>query len=282
MLPLLVAAVLPAVYWDRDPEPLKRAGIERMYRPGDELPRVEKVPPPRVQYRMDVASATRIPWIDSNGWRFARNPGRVYWYDAPARSGALAAAEAFSYGVDAIIHLDASDAEPFARMIAFLKRIDAPALPPMADVAVLDDGSSAAGEILNLLSRHNLLFTSAPDSKCAVTIDLRQNRQDPIRVVRDARAQVTDSKRLLRLFGSDVVLGHVNGDGRRMRVHLLNYSGRKIAGLRVRVHGEWRDPRPALFGAENNLLPDFSHQDGGTEFTIPEINTSAVIDLSAE
>lgn len=282
MLPLLVAAILPGVYWDGDPEPLKRGGVERIYRRGDELPKVEKAAPPRVQYRMDVASATRIPWIDANGWRFVRRPKQVYWYDAPPGSGALAAAEAFSYGVDAIIHLEAADAEPFARMIAFLKRIEAPALPLMADVAVLDDGSSAAGEILNLLSRHNLLFTAAPDSKCAVSIDLRRNRQDPIRVVRDARARITDPKRLLRLFGSDVVLGHVNGDARRMRVHLLNYSGGKVAGLRVRVRGKWRDPKPALSGSESASLPDFSQQDDGTEFTIQDLGAYAVVDLSAE
>jgi len=36
---------------------------------------------PRVAGRADVASATRRPWIDSNGWRFVRQPTGKFYYD---------------------------------------------------------------------------------------------------------------------------------------------------------------------------------------------------------
>lgn len=65
-----------------------------------------KLEVPKVEYRINEASASRSPWIDANGWQILRAPARRYYYDVPAASVALAAAEAFTYGAKADIHTD--------------------------------------------------------------------------------------------------------------------------------------------------------------------------------
>ena len=64
---------------------------------------------------MDVASATRVPWVDANGWRFEREPARAYFYDAPAGSAALAAAEALPMASKPAIRAAPEDFAAFAR-----------------------------------------------------------------------------------------------------------------------------------------------------------------------
>ena len=47
-----------------------------------------KLPPPRVQYRADEASASTTPWIDANGWQILRTPGKHFftmWPPMPRR-----------------------------------------------------------------------------------------------------------------------------------------------------------------------------------------------------
>jgi hypothetical protein len=74
----------------------------RIQRPRDkpqDLERREKLLVPRVGGRADVASATRRPWIDSNGWRFVRKPSRKFFCDLSEKGGGqavLAIAEAFA------------------------------------------------------------------------------------------------------------------------------------------------------------------------------------------
>src|ERR1700687_2359763 len=79
--------------------------------------------PPRVQYRINEASATRSPWIDANGWRIIRRPGKSFFYQVSGDTSALAAAEAFSYGTDALISTDASGSKAAERMLDFLRKI---------------------------------------------------------------------------------------------------------------------------------------------------------------
>jgi hypothetical protein len=169
-----LAVLLPTLFWDRPIDTadlLRKAGVERLYVPAgqeqawrkagfaatafDRAHAVQAVAP-AVEYHMDVSSATRVPWVDANGWRFDREPGRSYFYDAPAGSAALAAAEAFAYGVDAAIHAVPDDLAPLARMLRFLGEIDKPRLPVRANIGVVDDGSDTMAEVLNLLARHNL------------------------------------------------------------------------------------------------------------------------------
>src|ERR1700761_7496861 len=49
-----------------------------------------KLPAPGVALRIDEASASRVPWISSNGWRFIRQPHAQFYYDVPANAVPLA------------------------------------------------------------------------------------------------------------------------------------------------------------------------------------------------
>ena len=76
----------------------------------------------------------------------------------PRGSAALAAAEAYAYGVEAVLHPDPADLPALNKMLDYLKSIDQPVLPVMANIGVKDDGSAVAGEAMNLLGRRNLLY----------------------------------------------------------------------------------------------------------------------------
>ncbi len=302
---LWVAALLPALFWDQGTETapaLKEAGFQRMYVPAGaeeswrklgftaaafNAARFTKTTVPGVEYRTDVASATRVPWIDANGWLFQRDGAHEYTYDVPKGRAGLAAAEAYAYGVEAAIHVAPEDLQALGRMLDFLSRIDRPSLPAMANIGVIDDGSDVTGEVLNLMARHNLLFRviRAPDPKYDLNIRIgsreypKEAAEDPYQFTKAVRQKLTDAKRLLRLFGSDVVIGRLTGDGSRARLHLLNSDGRKIPGRRVRVLGTYAKGEVAAFGYPHAALEDYSVQDGATEFTVSEMGTYAVIDL---
>jgi hypothetical protein len=305
MLALLAAVALPAMYWDQSPATagaVKQAGIERLYVPASEqtawkaagfdaqvfdAARFVKLPVPGVRYQMDVASATTVPWIDANGWRFQRKGGGSYYYDAPPGKAMLSAAEAYANGVEAVVHVDPKDLSGFARMLAFLRSIDGETLPPLANIGVIDNGSARMGEVMNLLARRNLLFqvVRKPDPKYDLTLIIPSSQYstadaaDPAKLAVLIRLNLTDEKRLLRIFGSDAVLVRLNGDSTHVRVHLINYSDRKVEGLRVRVRGAYMQGTLAAFGQEKGALEDFSAADGATEFTIPYIDVYAAVDL---
>ena len=58
---------------------------------------------------------------------------------------------------------------------------------------------------------------------------------DPSGFALKIRRQLTDERRRLRIFGSEVVVARMTGDASRVRIQLLNYGNRDIAGLRVRA-----------------------------------------------
>ena len=305
MLAFLLAALLPALHWDHGPSTAKavqEAGIKRLSVPADQVAawkklgfdvqafdaaKFVKLPAPGVEYKMDVAAATSLPWVDANGWRFARDGTHAYYYDAPWRKATLAAAEAFANGVDATVHLDPRELAAFGKMEAFLRTIDIPPLPELANIGMVDDGSDETGEVMNLMARRNLLFrvVPAPDSHCDLNVQIgtqefsKDDAADPFAFATLVRQKLTDEKRLVRLYGSDVVLARMNGDATRVRVHLINYGGGKVDGLRVRVRGEYAHGQLAAFGIPNTALADYGTADGGTEFTIPTMNVYAVVDL---
>src|SRR5258706_6374936 len=121
MIALLFAFAIPNLFWEPGPETaadLDQAGIECPYvRPekmgawqragrcvmGGDPSKPEKVPVPGVQYRMNQASASRSPWIDSNGWRFQRFGRRIILYDLPKDKAALGLAEAAMYNAEALV-----------------------------------------------------------------------------------------------------------------------------------------------------------------------------------
>src|SRR6266853_2058753 len=146
--------------------------LPRLLSGGVEPADAVKMAVPRVQHRINEASATRSPWIDANGWRILRTPNRSFLYRVTGDTAALAAAEAFTYGSDALIATDAAGTAAFGRMLDFLRQIPALNLTPVADFGVVDDGSEATGELMNLLTRQNLLYRveKAPDKSLRLNI----------------------------------------------------------------------------------------------------------------
>ena len=241
------------------------------------------VPTPKVNYRANVAMATSSPWIDNNAWRFVRHPEATYCVEAPGRSTALAAAEAFAFRVQVYIK-GAADAPLFERMLQFLRGLPALDGVAMVNAGIVDDGSERAGELMNLMLRRNLLFRAekAADPKLPVNVTRIEN-PDPSKEAYAIRQQIGDDHRLVRIYGSEVVIARLEGDtaSARARLHLLNYSGRTVNGLRVRVRGNYGRAQPYFFGIPDGKLLDYDSSEGGTEFTVASLNEYGVIDLIA-
>lgn len=301
-----LAVLLPTLFWDQAPDTadtLRKAGIERLYVPAGREPAwrkqgfaatpfdragATKATGPKVEYHMDVASATRVPWIDANGWQFEREPARSYFYDVPAGSAAMAAAEASAYGVDAAIRAAPEDLKALANMLRFLGEIGQTRLPARANIGVMDDGSDIMGEVLNLMARHNLLFHVIPAADMKYDLNIRlgtgeypkEDAANPYDFAMKIRRRLTDEKRLVRIYGSNVVLVRLTGEGTQARVHLLNYGGAPVRGLRVRVLGSYPRGKLAAFGHPDAALRDYGAEDNATEFTISEMGVYAVVDLT--
>lgn len=305
---LLALAVLPGLLWDQSPSTAKdlvAAGVVKIEVPAARFkawrhvtqPQVEsvdvrdavKVPPPSVQYRMNIASATNSPWLVQNGWRFLRNPKGRFLYEVQGPRAALAAAEAFCYGAAALVHPDRDGLKPLAEMLEFLRSLGDSG-PPVADFGFVDDGSPTAGEVMNLMVRENLLFRplAKPDPSLSLTVQLGtkdfpvEDAKNPGMMAHEVRAKLTDDKRSIRIYGSQVVVARLTTLPNGVRVHLLNYAGaeRKVDGLRVRVLGSYPNHRAAAAGIPNIELLDCTTDATGTEFTLPELKTYAVVDLT--
>jgi len=294
-VPLLAAALLCAyVAPPADGRVLEAAGIARVCTDADLAGR-EALPTPGTAPRAGLASPTRAPWIVANGWRFVRQPGRKYIYDVPSGKAALAAAEAFAYGADAALKIDAADGQPLGQMLRFLQALppvnrSRPSvdLPTIADFGIVDDGSAMTGEVMNLLARRNLLFEIVRERTPRFKINIRigsaeyprEEAADPGAFALKIRRQVTDEQRALRVFGSEVVICRLTGDMGSARVYLINYGGREIQGLRIRVRGVYSAGEAHVAGAGRLDLEDRSTDGSSTEFTIPRLTTYAVVDLA--
>jgi hypothetical protein len=249
--------------------------------PDDGAPR-EKLTPPGVQWKISEATATRAPWLDANGWRFERNPAGKYRYVLPAGTAVLAAAEASAYQADAVLRIDPKDAAGHRRICAFLERIQTPPLPTRANIAVIDDGTDLAGEVMNLLARRNLLFRAvkSPQPGFDLTVRVTKEAADPSAFAAKVRRDLGDEKRLVRVFGSEVVVVRLTGDAGRSRLHLLNYGQEPVDGLRVRVLGSWPKVSAAVFGHDSAQVEDLTVSGGVTEFSLPVLGIYAVVELA--
>jgi hypothetical protein len=172
-------------------------------------------------------------------------------------------------------------------MLTFLEELPAVDLPVVADLAVVDDRSAVTGEVMNLPARRNLLFqvVQTPSPRFRINITMGgagypvEEAADPSAFALKIRRQLTDEQRTLRVFGSEVVICRLTGNADRIRLHLINYGGREIEGLRVRLRGTYRNGDARVAGAGRLPLQDQVIADGFTEFSIPRIATYAVIDL---
>lgn len=307
MILLFAALLVPSLFWDRGPETaavLEQANIHRITVPAArlsawkatagltiepaDLNQMQKVPAPDVKFRRRVASATRQPWVDSNGWRFLRNPGASYLYEANGKAAALAAAEAFAYGIHAQVSTDEAGLKPFGEMIEFLCHLKVPDFTPLANIAFIDDGSPQSGEFMNLLVRRNLLFrvVTAPDPNLDLTVKLGTpeypaSEANPAILAEKVRGNLTDEKRLLRLYGSDFVIGRLVGNRRALSVLLLNYGAERLSieGIRVRVLGGYTIQSVSDFGLPGEAALDAVHTASSSEFTLKDLSTFAVVNL---
>jgi hypothetical protein len=299
---LLAAALLPRLFWDAGPETapaLRQAGIEKIAVAAARVAswkgvmdvdvvdpaRAVRLVAPSVDYRANQASASRTPWLNANGWRFLRAPAGEFVYDVKGGQSALAAAEAFSWNANALIRTDAAGLGPLGEMLRLLRGVEAADLAPVADFGFEDDGSAAAGEVMNLFVKGNLLFRVVPRPDPSLKIHVKLGTKDypledaknPVKIAQMARANLGDDRRSVRVYGSAVVVARLLANRERARVHLLNYAGaeRRVDGIRVRVAGEYSK---AIVHPEMKVL-DLEKADGATEFTLPEIRTYVVVDL---
>jgi hypothetical protein len=286
----------------------RAAGVTIRIIPADDLTSRDALLVPGIAARAGLGSPTRVPWVNANGWQYRRKPAGKFAYDVPPGRGPLAAAEAFAYGGDAVLKIDPADLPEVGRMLAFLSKVPAaPGLTDIADLAVVDDGSPLVGEVMNLLERRNLLFqiVRKPSPRFAINIALgsakypQAEAAEPSAFALKIRHQLTDAKRALRIYGSEVVIARLTGNAHRLRLHLLNYSGRELQGLRVRLRGAWKAQHSfiasaaaaateaaggtANAGAATQTPPplsDFVVTHGATEFSVPAMGAYAVIDLT--
>jgi hypothetical protein len=255
----------------------------------------ETIPAPGVRFVANVAQSTTAPWIDSNAWRFKRGLRKANYATLPAGSAPLAAAEAFTFGVDAVLNPDAADVEELGRMFEFLRGVAARPLPDLANIAVVDGPSPLLGEVLNLLARRNLLYTvvKKPEPKL-LTVQLgsaafpEQAAANPSDFAAMVRAKLGDDKRLVRLYGTSTVMAQLKGDDKAARLYLLSYGGARRQGaaagmqpqgIRVRVLGRYTPTLEAYGAQADAALADVDNLPDATEFTLPAFRRIAIVDL---
>jgi hypothetical protein len=290
---LVAAWVAPAfanrVYVTSVAATLVEQGLAVAAPTGPEAEAFQQVPPPMVRMVANEAQATTAPFIDSNGWRFERGLQKANYAKLPPGSAPLAAAEAFTYGVDAILNPDAADVQELGKMLRFLNALDQPRIPVAANIGVVDDKSPLMEEVLNLLTRRNLLYkvVSAPDRRLDLTVQLgskdfpAEAAKNPSNFAARVREKLTDDKRLVRLYGTSSTIAHLTSDGKHARLYLLMYGrSRSQQGLRIRVLNRYKPVNFAGYGvAEGSKLLDVDYPGEATEFSVPFFNICAVIDL---
>jgi len=255
----------------------------------------QQVPAPSLRNvpNSGYAQVTLAPWVESNGWRFQRGVTRANYAALPRGTAPLAAAEAFTYGVDAILNADAGDVEELGNLLRFLKGHPQPEngrLTPLANIAIVDDGSAEAGEALNMLTRRNLLYriVMQPDKTVDLNIQIgsddfpKQSLTNPSDFAARVREKLGDDRRLVRVYGTNTAIARLTGDGRRMRFVLLSYSRNRLQqDVRIRLLGRYEPSAFAAFGAAADArLADVEHLGSVTEFTLPGFSTIAIVDLT--
>jgi hypothetical protein len=183
-------------------------------------------------------------------------------------------------------------------MLEFLQPQQQPAMPPLANIEIVDDGAPTLGEILNLMTRRNLLYRVVPKGQAQGKLDLTvqigskefpaADAANPYDFAAKVREKLGDDKRLIRVYGTSTTIARLTSDGKRARLFLLEYGAardRNMGGgpdqsLRVRLLGKYRPTKFAGFGTKADAkLTDIENPGAATEFWVPAFTTIAVIDL---
>ena len=247
----------------------------------------KKLDEPKVESRINEASATRSPWIISNGAKILRNPTGKYYYNfSSAHSAAMAVVESFVFAADAVVQITGGETADAEKMKTFIASLPSSSLPPVVDLVVVDDGSDQTGEVMNLLVRRNLLFRpvkKADGSKFSVQIGTKDfpklEAANPSDFAILVRKKLTDEKRSLRVYGSENVIARLDSDGKTARLHVLNYGQRPVEGIRIRVRGVYKNAAMQAFGIPNAKVEEMLVDGDSTEFSITELRQYAVVDL---
>lgn len=280
----------PSLYVTSAADALVTEGLALAAPAGPAAAEFVDVPAPSVRNAPNsgYAQATLAPWVESNGWRFQRGVRKARYSKLPKGASLIAAAEAFAYGVDAILDPDSADVHELGALLRFLKSRAQPQMPAMANIGVVDDGSAALPEALNMLTRRNLLYriVSKPERDLDLTVQLgtrdfpKEIAANPSDFAARVREKLGDDKRLVRIFGSNTTIARLTGDASRGRLYLLSYSRtRAQEELRIRLRGRWQPTGVAAHGAAASKAADVQHVDNATEFTVPAFNTIAIVDL---
>jgi len=276
---------------------------------GPETATFEKLNGPSIRMFNNVAQATTAPWVEANAWRFQRGLKNAYYENLAVGSAVPAAAEAFAFNVEAILNPDPADIPELGRFLGILKTQQRALLPTMANIGVMDDKSPRLDEVLNMLTRRNLLYrvVSAPDRNLDLTVQLGskdfplESAANPSDFAARVREKLSDDKRLVRLYGTSTVIAHLTGDGKRAQLYLLSYTragGRGQGGagrgqqggggtggggtqpIRIRLLGRYQPVKFAAYrAAEAAQLIDVENLGSSTEFSVPAFSTLAIIDL---
>lgn len=290
---LLIAAALPGLFVDADPAPgIREAGFDCVSIPAARAEawkgqcatvvdpeKAVKLPAPGVRYRMNEARASSAPWVDTNGARFARGLQSPALIAAADGKAALAAAEAHAFGVDVLVTAGPKDWKALGEMRKFLASLPSNPLPVLANIGFIDDGTPAATEDMKLLLRRNLMFRVVTAADPKLDVNVKPKGGDPSAFAYEVRQKVSDGKRLLRLYGSEVVVARLSGDAGTRRVALLNYGNRVVEGVRVRVLGRWPKVTARGFG-EAVEATDVVVESDATEFSLPRVPAYVVVEMA--
>lgn len=243
---------------------------------------------PGTDYKVATAGATAAPWVTANGWQFIRYPEAKFVSNASGPALPLAMIEAFAWRGQVWFTVSEADQPIWDKTLAFLESVPEFATQRRSQIGVQEDGSDEMGEVLKLLARRNLMAAPLRENVSAeVVVKLgtpeysRESARNPAQFAARVRNQLGDDRRLIRIYGSDVLLCDLEGNGGHSRVHLTNYSNREIHGARVRVLGKFPNVKLMAFEQLDLALQDVAMTEGGTEFTVPLLNRYAVIDLTS-
>lgn len=250
-----------------------------------------RIAPPGVDRKIQVASATQRPWINLNAWRYKRDSNAPFLFDAsPDRpeQALLAAAEALAFGGNLLLRCQ--DCTPVQSLSSWASQLPPAHYPDVADFTFVDDGSSLAAEVINLLMRRNLLFQlarpgSAPPSSTHLVVEIghgeftRELARNPSEFAYAVRRRLGDDHRSVRVWGSETALVRLQSNSRQSRLWVVNYSFSPLLGTRFRVRGSYSSAQAHVLGHAPAPATELKAAPQFTEFSLDEFDAIAVVDL---